>query len=246
MRKLFTLIGALLLWHTAAVAQNYLHIWTGDTTKIVRMAQLDSVTVRDAEFYKIDLSNVDGLRFTGNVADYFGSEFEFDVTLAKGEGTTVYIRNLDPFFAQSGFTADGGYNILMGELVVAEDGNSATIICQLDQPIGYEDFVFHNPFNPIEGETIEFTMIGGALICETGYGVYTYAQSAWLMVFNPFTLNKVAGTAAPARKAKAMEAKPLKIMKQPIPMMAPRKQDAATTKMGALQLKPMPADQTIK
>jgi len=102
MRKLFTLIGALLLWHTAAVAQNYLHIWTGDTTKIVRMVQLDSVTVRDAEFYKIDLSNVDGLRFTGNVADYWNSAYTFDVTLAQGEGTIVYIQNLDPYFAENG------------------------------------------------------------------------------------------------------------------------------------------------
>jgi hypothetical protein len=48
MKKLFTLIGALLLWQSVAVAQNELHIWTGDTTKIVRLAVLDSVTVRDA------------------------------------------------------------------------------------------------------------------------------------------------------------------------------------------------------
>lgn len=241
MRKLFTLIGALLLWHTAAVAQNYLHIWTGDTTKIVRLAELDSVTVRDAEFYKIDLSNVDGLRFTGNVADYWGNDvYSFDVTLAQGEGTTVYIRNLDAYFAQYDYTAENGYNILAGELVVAEDGNSATITCQPGQAMGYQDCMFANPFG---GETIIFTLTETTLTCETGYGVCT-SSGGWYSAFNPFTLNKA--TAAPARKAKAMEAKPLKGMKQPMPMMAPRKQDAATTKMGALQLKPMPADQTIK
>ena len=51
MKKLLSLIGALLLWQSVAVAQNYLHITSGDSTKIVRMAELDSVTVRDAEFY---------------------------------------------------------------------------------------------------------------------------------------------------------------------------------------------------
>lgn len=242
MRKLFTLIGALLLWHTVAVAQNYLHIWTGDTTKIVRMAQLDSVTVRDAEFYKIDLSNVDGLRFTGNVADYWNSTYTFDVTLAQGEGTIVYIQNLDPFFADNGFTAASGSNILAGELVVAADGKSATITCQLGQEIGYNDCKFYNPFG---GTTIDFALTESTLECTTGYGVCN-AEGQWYTAFNPFTLGIASGAAAPARKAKAMEAKPMKIMKQPMPMMVPRKQDAATAKTGALQLKPMPADQTIK
>lgn len=51
MKKLFALFGALLLWQSVAVAQNVLHIWTGDSTRVVRMAELDSVTVRDGEFY---------------------------------------------------------------------------------------------------------------------------------------------------------------------------------------------------
>ena len=241
MRKLFTLIGALLLWHTVAVAQNYLHIWTGDTTKIVRMVQLDSVTVRDAEFYKIDLSNVDGLRFTGNVADYWNSAYTFDVTLAQGEGTIVYIQNLDPFFADNGFTAASGSNILAGELVVAADGKSATITCQLGQAIGYNDCMFYNPFG---GTSIDFALTESTLECTTGYGVCN-AEGQWYTAFNPFTLGIATGAAAPARKAKAMEAKPLKIMKQPMPMMAPRKQEAAPAKTGALQLMTVPADPTI-
>ena len=51
MKKLFALFGALLLWQSVAVAQNVLHIWTGDSTRVVRMAELDSVTVRDTKFY---------------------------------------------------------------------------------------------------------------------------------------------------------------------------------------------------
>ena len=51
MKKLFTLLGALLLWQTMAVAQSYLHISQGDSITAVPIAQLDSVTVRDAEYY---------------------------------------------------------------------------------------------------------------------------------------------------------------------------------------------------
>ena len=54
MKKLFTFMSALLLWQTMAVAQNYLHISTGDSTKKVRIAELDSVTVRDKLFYGYD------------------------------------------------------------------------------------------------------------------------------------------------------------------------------------------------
>lgn len=243
MKKLFTLIGALLLWQSVAVAQNYLHIWTGDSTKIVPMAQLDSVTVRDVEFYKLDLSKVDGLRFGGTVVDYFEGVYSFDVTLAQGEGATVYLQNLDPFFTQNGFTAENGANILTGELVVAEDGNSATITCQPGQAIGYQDFVFANPFG---GETISFTLTAETLTCETGYGVG--ASAGWYTAFNPFTLNAVRGTraAAPARKANGIEPKPLKGVKQLKPMAAPQETATKEASVKAQQLMPVPADQTIK
>lgn len=244
MKKLFALIGALLLWQTVAVAQNCLHISSGDSVRIVPLAQLDSVTVRDVEFYKLDLSKVDGLRFGGTVVDYWESAvYTFDVTLAQGEGTTVYIRNLDPFFTQNGFTAESGANILTGELVVAEDGNSATITCQLDQAIGYSDAVFTNPFG---GETISFTLTAETLICETGYGVG--GSAGWYSAFYPFTLNAVGGTraAAPARKAKAMEPSRPKGVKLLEPMAAPQRQAAQTAKPSAMKLMPVPADQTIE
>lgn len=52
MKKLFTLLGALLLGQAMAVAQSYLHISQGDSAIAVPIAQLDSATVRDAEFYE--------------------------------------------------------------------------------------------------------------------------------------------------------------------------------------------------
>jgi hypothetical protein len=53
MKKLFTLFGALLLWQTMAVAQNYLHIMQEDSTQMeVSISELDSVTVREDKFYE--------------------------------------------------------------------------------------------------------------------------------------------------------------------------------------------------
>lgn len=52
MKKLFTLLGALLLGQAMAVAQSYLHISQGDSAIAVPIAQLDSATVRQTEFYE--------------------------------------------------------------------------------------------------------------------------------------------------------------------------------------------------
>lgn len=55
MKRLFTLISALLLCQFMVVAQNFLHVYSGDTRLAeVPTAELDSVTVRDTEFYNED------------------------------------------------------------------------------------------------------------------------------------------------------------------------------------------------
>lgn len=84
MRKLFTLIGALLLWQTVAVAQNYLHITSGDSTKIVLMDELDSVTVRDKVYY-------------GGEWEYLTTGTYTYTVLAEGtlEGHQIYVKNMN-------------------------------------------------------------------------------------------------------------------------------------------------------
>lgn len=68
MKKLFTLIGALLLWQTMAVAQNFLHIIVDDSTKMmVPTAELDSVTVRDWDFYGYDWEYLCTGKYTYNM-----------------------------------------------------------------------------------------------------------------------------------------------------------------------------------
>ena len=207
MKKILILLGAFLLWQSVAVAQNVLHIWTGDSTKVVRMAELDSVTVRDAEFYKQAFTpeGLDGMRYTGEVVDAFGmGTYTFNVTLVKGDGNTLYIYNLDPYFAQYGYVASNGYNILRGELVSSEDGQSAALVCEAGQAMGYSDAVF----TTIDDTTspIIFTITETTITCDTGYGVYTDSQGGgFWSAFYPFTLYLAGSTRAPQKAPMARE-----------------------------------------
>lgn len=197
MKKFLSLIGALLLWQTMAVAQNYLHIWSGDSTKIVRMAELDSVTVRDASFYKF--MNLDGSNYSATLVDLFDRTFEMNVTLAQRNRETVQICDLDPYFALNGYTASYGTNILTGELTVAPDNSYATITCKPGQAMGYNDCVFVN----IEDESlpIVFTLTETTLTCETGYGVYSANQGGYYGAFAPFVLYLTEATRAAAMRS---------------------------------------------
>lgn len=50
--KRILFLSFLLLFSIGAYSQNYLHIWTGDSSFVVSTTELDSVTIRDASFYK--------------------------------------------------------------------------------------------------------------------------------------------------------------------------------------------------
>ncbi|MBO5679956.1 MAG: hypothetical protein J6S11_08360 [Bacteroidaceae bacterium] len=195
MKKLFTLLGALLLGQAMAVAQNYLHISQGDSAIAVPIAQLDSATVRDAGFYNLLFTpeGLDGLHYVGQEMSYFGDgPYTFNVTLVKGDGNTMYIHNLDPYFAQYGYVADLGYNILKGTLVTADDGQTATLTCEAGQPMGYGKTMFV----VLEdlAAPIVFTLSANLLTCTTGYGVY---DEGFYNAFSPFTLHLGGATRAP-------------------------------------------------
>lgn len=236
MKKLFTLIGALLLWQSMAVAQNELHIWTGDTTKIVRMAELDSATVRDAEFYRFDINATNGAHYVGTIADYWGQTYNFDVTLVLGEDGTVYLHNLDPYFAQYGYTAEVSTNILKGEYTIAADGASATITCQSVQKIGYQDCVFVNWQDT--SSPIIFTLTENTLTCNTGYGVCS--GDSYYCAYNSFALSRDNNKSAAAPAYRRTEGKQL--VAKPMPHM----HDAKAEKDAPLQLMMAPTDVTIK
>lgn len=200
MKKLFSLLSALLLWHTMAMAQNYLHITQGDTVRAVPIAQLDSVTVRNANFYGITPESLNGKRYSGNISDYWGNPYNFNIGIVWIDGNTMQIHDLDPYFAGYGYVADAGYNILQGELTIAEDGQSATLTCETNQGIGYTDCVFTNPFE--SGAPIVFTITKEIITCESGYAVGT--SEGYYTAFSPFTLHS--STYAPQMRQQETEA----------------------------------------
>lgn len=233
MKKLFTLISALLLWQATVVAQNYLHITSGDSTKMVRMSDLDSVTVRPKDFYRMSIHTLNGTRYTNTVVDFWGSTFTFDVTLVTNADGTVLIQNLDPFFAESGFVASRGYNILSGTLEFAEDGKMATITCPSNQAMGYSDCVFQSMQD--ESQSIVFSVTESTLSCLTGFCVYTQSQGGYFSGFNPFTLNKAVGSRTAAPKRRMGEASPMTTAKPKHLMVpaTPSEQPAANQLMKA-------------
>lgn len=83
MKRLFTLISALLLCQFMVVAQNFLHIYSGDTRLAeVPTAELDSVTVRDTEFYN------GGWVYVGK------GTYEFTKVFTGTSSSTVYKRQV--------------------------------------------------------------------------------------------------------------------------------------------------------
>lgn len=235
MRKIFTLMGALLLWHTVAVAQNYLHIFTGDTTQIVRLAELDSVTIRDANFYKFDINSINGKHYTAQLVDNWERSFYFDVTVTVDAEGWVYLQNLDPYFVEYGYTASAGYNILKGEYTLSDNGTSAIITCQPNQGTGYPDATF------VSGEStssaIVFTVNEHTLTCDTGFGVMNTGKDTYYSFYNPFTLK--ASSYAPALRRDRD-----KLQQEPAP--APQKQGAKEHDTMPLKVMPAPKNQIIE
>lgn len=83
MKRLFTLISALLLCQFMVVAQNFLHVYSGDTRLAeVPTAELDSVTVRDTEFYN------EGWVYVGK------GTYEFTQAFTGTSSSTVYKRQV--------------------------------------------------------------------------------------------------------------------------------------------------------
>ena len=238
MKKLFTLLGALLLGQAMAVAQNYLHISQGDSAIAVPIAQLDSATVRQTEFYDLSFtpSGLNGKHYAGQVSDIWeNNTYTFNITLYEGEGNTMYIYNLDPFFAQYGYVADIGYNILQGELTTAADGKSATLSCPSGQPIGYNNAQFININD--SSQPITFTITDNKITCDSGYGVY---EDGYYCAFNTFTLILQGATRTPQKAQQVREMTvPLQrpmLKEKSIKLERTTKQEGKATNM---QLQPM-------
>lgn len=131
--------------------------------------QTETITVTTNAPDPITVASLNGSTYyaTG-VADAWGDSWNIETTLVAGEGDSIFVCNLDPYFATNGFVAANGYNVLGGVLAVSEDGSSATITCSPGQAIGYQDVVFYG-YDMETGNILDIVI-----------EIYNYGQSAAL------------------------------------------------------------------
>ena len=131
--------------------------------------QSDAIAVTTNDPDPITVASLNGSTYyaTG-VADAWGDSWNIEATLVAGEGDSIFVCNLDPYFATNGFVAANGYNVLGGVLAVSEDGSSATITCSPGQAIGYQDVVFYG-YDMETGNILDIVI-----------EIYNYGQSAAL------------------------------------------------------------------
>lgn len=160
--------------------------------------QTETITVTTKAPDPITLASLDGAVFyaTG-ISDVWGeSSYNFEATLVAGNNDSIFVCNLDPYFATNGLVAANGYNILGGVLSVSEDGSFATITCSSAQPMGYSDAIFMG-FDPTanggEGDfandiVLTIKKYGAAASLTPGYGIYTPGQGGFYTLFSAFEL----------------------------------------------------------
>lgn len=120
------------------------------------------------------------------VVDGFGeASYDFSFTLQTTESDTVWVCDLDPYFAGYGYVSSVGYNILGGILTIAEDGKTATIECWDGQFFGYQDTYWSASTNG--GDSVPFIIDivnnGANLQIGTFFGVRV--AGGWYSVFPP-------------------------------------------------------------
>lgn len=268
MRKLFTLIGALLLWHTAAVAQNYLHIWTGDTTKIVRLAELDSVTIRDRVFYGYDWVSLGvGLYRESLVGDLFGVDnIVYEVEIETIPEQPGMYRLVCPYCAAYPYNSVGDYDTSKKHYMEIDAQDPTAVYIKKfysGMDWGYGEFVFWSMagYYLSQGSTLEeikaagycgtlkdgvITFPAGSLIISmTNYNngaLYSANGKGKFAIALPgYAIPEDASNAPAIREtAKAQEVKDMDFI-QHAPML--KKQETGNS---PLQLMKMPTDAIIK
>lgn len=150
-----------------------------------------SVTINDTDH---PLASILGSYSASKVADYWGDEYDFNITLSKdaSDVSKIWISNLDPYFASYGYTAPN-YNYIYG--VVNDDVTLITIPRM--QQIGYSTVVFNglDDADPdaAAGESdilIEIRDGGAKLVVLTAFGTYNAGDGWWSLYPGNLTLTK--------------------------------------------------------
>ena len=229
MKKLFTLMSALLLWQTVAVAQNYLHITAGGTTTEVRTAELDSVTVRDRMFYGYtdeDWVSIGYALYTEDmITTFFGVEnltYEVEVQTVP-EAPGLY-RLVNPYGAAYSYNSPSDYNTSKEHYMVIDAQDPEGVYIKRHHSgmdWGYGEFIFFsyagyyiengNSLEAVKGAGYCGTLVDGVITFPAGTlligmanynggGLYTSNKNGMFRVVLPENAN--------AKKAPAYERKP--------------------------------------
>lgn len=246
MKKLFTLIGALLLWQSMAVAQNFLHISSGDSAKlVVRTADLDSVTVRDANFYK------------GAWAYYSEGVYTFNVYWSGQDGYSIYRRDVNDDGQQWQYQVRGWYP---GNPLVIDYDASTNQCCVQPQYIGY----VHSSYGDMYVADVEYYRENINPNCKADPGVSTFDPNTGL--FELYVVYYVSAgyfgagyeylqldaQAAPARKREVkngkleLETLPLTLTSKATGKRVPLTISKPTGNLGSEQLKMMPENDVVE
>ena len=158
-----------------------------------RMVYSDASSFTTPEAPALSAAMLSGKTYTASVTSYFGSNYNFAVTLVADAAnpTKIYVQNLDPYFASYGYTAANGYNLFEGVLNVEAE----TITVAQGQPVGYGDValgVFDNAdpdaATGYSDLVIKVISKGAALKIENAFGVVA-SDGWWELYYGGFTLD---------------------------------------------------------
>jgi len=180
---------------------SHLGTFTGDRAFTVKLKSAGDVNMGASNTCSVTINDTDhplaailGTYTASSVADYWGDEYDFNVTLSKdaSDVSKIWISNLDPYFASYGYTAPN-YNYIYG--VVNDDVTMITI--PRLQAVGYESVVFNGLDDPdpdVAGaETdilIEIRDGGAKLVVVNAFGTYNAGDGFWSLYPGGLVLSK--------------------------------------------------------
>ena len=158
-----------------------------------RMVYSDASSFTTPQAPALSAEMLSGKTYTATVTSYFGSNYNFAVTLVAdaADPTKIHVQNLDPYFASYGYTADKGYNSFVGVL----DTEAETITLAQGQAIGYGDVAL-GAFDNADPDAatgnsdlvIKVISKGASLKIENAFGVVA-SDGWWELYYGGFTLD---------------------------------------------------------
>lgn len=126
----------------------------------------------------------------GPLVDYFyGDQYTLTLTIVANDNdptfSSVYVQNIDPYFASAGYNANNGFNTFLA----TANEDRTQLILESGQPIGYSDCVVFGFDGPdlSSASTAGYMVFDlnedGTLTIPNAYGVYTPGGGGWYSAY---------------------------------------------------------------